>query len=167
MSRSIEFKGSSNVKSATLNDDGTTEVTFANGGRATYKNITPDLFEEWEKAESAGRWFHNRVRSKPTEYPMIAQVKDGDSTPVDATPAVPPPLPPAPSGPITGADAGAAIKQANTKIAALQTALEQANARADKAERELELAKVAIQVAKDDARRAGGATRDFRPWRNR
>lgn len=170
MPRTLNFSGSSNVKTATLNDDGTAEVTFANGGRATYRNISAEMFDEWEKADSAGRWFHNRVRSKPTEYPMIAQVKDepkAEKTSEETTAVEP--LPPVPSGPIAASstDAGAAIRAANAKIAALQNALEQANRRADAAEREVAQLSAALDTAKADAKKTAPEKRDFRPWRNR
>lgn len=153
MPRTIEFKGSSNVKAATLNDDGTCEVLFANGGKAVYKNFTPDLFKEWEEAESAGRWFHNRIRSKATDFPMVSQTKDGDAA---GTLPEPPPAPAAaPKDELAAAQAArdAALKQ-----------LEEANARADKAEQENEQLRAALATAKKSAS-SGAKSTDFRPWR--
>lgn len=164
MPRTLDFKGSSNVKSATLNDDGTTEVAFANGGKATYQNISDAMFDEWEAAESAGRWFHNRVRSKPTDFPMVSQVKDAEK-PTDATPDA---LPPVPSAPIAAAtnDQGAALAAANGKIAALQNSLEQALARADRAEQDCERLTIALEQAKRTTPPPAQSNR-FRPWRDR
>lgn len=63
-----EFK-SSNVRAAELGADGTLLVTFADGAVYAYANFTAEQFAEWEKAKSAGSWFHHNVKNKPDRHP--------------------------------------------------------------------------------------------------
>lgn len=86
--RTIEFRGSSNVKSAKLGDDGILEVTFQTGDTARFDNFTDAAMTEWEKSESAGRWFHNNVRMKPKEFPQL-----GGTAKASTPPGVPSPAP--------------------------------------------------------------------------
>jgi hypothetical protein len=65
----VEFK-SSNVRAAELGADGVLLVTFADGEQYAYANFTPELFEEWQAAKSAGSWFHHNVRTKPDRHPV-------------------------------------------------------------------------------------------------
>ncbi len=67
-SKRVEFK-SSNVRAAELGADGVVLVTFSDGEQYAYANFTPELFEEWQKASSAGSWFHHNVRKKPERHP--------------------------------------------------------------------------------------------------
>lgn len=153
MPRTLEFKGSSNLKAATLNDDGTFEVTFASGSKATYRGMTAEVFAEWEASQSAGRFFHQRIRSKPADYPMIAGGKDAE-----AAAALPEPPPPPASTPPQRDELGEALK----REAALKQQLAEANARADKAE--LERSRLSSELA---ARPSAEKSTDFRPWRRR
>jgi KTSC domain len=59
------------VREAELGADGVLLVTFADGTMYAYANFTPALFEEWQKASSAGSWFHNNVRKKPEQHPVV------------------------------------------------------------------------------------------------
>lgn len=169
MPRTIEFKGSSNIKQATLADDGTCAVTFANGQVVSYRNITPELMTEWEGAESAGRWFHNRIRSKPAEFP-----------PVDASPASAPgtllpekPEPKAEAAASTPASDGG-VARLEGQVAALKTEITRVTKQRDELSTELEnLRARTARVVTDLEERlkratttAGGPpSTTFRPWR--
>lgn len=69
----LEFKNSSNLRHAELGADGVVTVHFANGTTYGYASFTPELMLEWEHADSAGRWFHNNVRSKPDKHPVVSK----------------------------------------------------------------------------------------------
>lgn len=86
MARTITFKGSSNVRSATLGADGVLEVTFATGPAQRFSNVTDAMMTEWEASESAGRWFHNNVRSKPKDYPHLGPVSPPPGVPTAPAP---------------------------------------------------------------------------------
>jgi hypothetical protein len=77
-----EFTGSSNVKSAELTGD-TCTVTFKDGTKAHYKGFTPEKFEDFVTAPSAGRWFHANVRLHPELYPLVSGI-----VPIVADPVV-------------------------------------------------------------------------------
>lgn len=73
---SIEFK-SSNLKraelhrrnSATDEQDTFAIVEFTSGDRYAYDNVTPEMFEAWGKAKSAGGWLDANLKKKPKEFP--------------------------------------------------------------------------------------------------
>jgi hypothetical protein len=67
----IEFAKSSNIRAASLGADGVLTVEFKDGARYRYGNFTVDLLAEWEGADSAGRWFHQHVRTKPDRHPVL------------------------------------------------------------------------------------------------
>ena len=68
----IVFHDSSNVRGATLDPaTGVVEVTFANGTSYKYQNFTAELMTEWSSSNSAGKWFHARVKSHPELYPLV------------------------------------------------------------------------------------------------
>lgn len=43
-------------------------LAFNSGQVYSYSNIDNNLYEEFENAESQGKFFHSRIRSKPEEY---------------------------------------------------------------------------------------------------
>lgn len=43
-------------------------IAFNRGGTYSYGNINPELYDEFEKAESQGKFFHQKIRNKP-EFP--------------------------------------------------------------------------------------------------
>jgi hypothetical protein len=67
----IEFAKSSNVRAAELGADGVLTVEFSDGKKYQFGNFTRELFEEWQKAPSAGSWFHHNVRKKPERHPVL------------------------------------------------------------------------------------------------
>lgn len=75
-----KFPRSNNVASAELDTaTGILEVAFhSSRGLQKYKyaNFTLDLLDEWCKAESAGSWFHDRVKSRPDLHPIAASTKN-------------------------------------------------------------------------------------------
>lgn len=83
MPRTAKFPGSSNIKAATVGDDGVLEVTFQNGQKARYANFKPEMMDEWEKDKSPGGWFHRNVRSKPSDFPHL-KGGPGEPTATDA-----------------------------------------------------------------------------------
>lgn len=67
---------SSNVKRAELEPaTGVVTVTFANGSTYRYANFNAELMAEWDAAKSAGSWFHNRVKMRPEEHPLVLSTK--------------------------------------------------------------------------------------------
>lgn len=72
----IEFT-SSNIRRAML-DPGTSIVTvaFANGTTYRYGNFTPELMAAWKDAKSAGAWFHQQVRSRPKQHPVVPAIAE-------------------------------------------------------------------------------------------
>ncbi len=84
----LEFKDSSNVKSARFDEKtGIVEVTFANGSSYKYQNFTAVLMADWASSNSAGKWFHARVKTHPDMYPLVG-----------APPVAPPVVAPAAPG---------------------------------------------------------------------
>lgn len=68
---SYDFK-SENIKHGDFDaDSGVLEVTFKNGAKARYGKFTDGDWDAWTKAESAGRWFHLNVKSRPREHPLL------------------------------------------------------------------------------------------------
>ena len=53
---------SSNIKAATWNEDETLDVTFSGGGQYRYSNVTQEMADNLESAESAGSHFHGGIR---------------------------------------------------------------------------------------------------------
>ena len=45
-------------------------VTFKHGGVYEYFGITPDLVEEWQEADSAGKFHARVIKDNPQEYPF-------------------------------------------------------------------------------------------------
>lgn len=43
-------------------------IAFSRGHTYSYGNVTPELYEEFENAESQGKFFHQRLNNK-TKYP--------------------------------------------------------------------------------------------------
>lgn len=68
--RVVNLKASSNIKAASL-DGAALSVSFNNGATATYGNVTDKLVDEWEAAKSAGSWFHNNIRMKSKDHPIL------------------------------------------------------------------------------------------------
>lgn len=64
--------GNSSVASARLDPStGIVTVTFKNGDSRRYANMTSALFAEWGASNSAGHWFHNKVRQNSATFPEI------------------------------------------------------------------------------------------------
>lgn len=179
MPRTLEFGGSSNVKQATLEDDGKLTVTFANNTQVMYGNVTPAVMDEWEKAESAGRFFHAKIRSKSNDFPELAGTKSTPPLPKASPPEAKPELKPEAS-PAPEPSQDPAIIAANASIRAEQDALtptalalaradrDRAVARAEKAEAEVAQLKLAISNAKKATAAGPGKSTGFfhdRPWR--
>lgn len=160
--RTIEFKGSSNVKSAVLGDDGVCTVTFANNATYSYANMTPALMDEWEAAQSAGKWFHNRIRAKPLEFPVKAK------TPGSTTSSPPPGVPATvevKADKVTDDERNrwaAKIKEQTETIAKLQLALKAEQKRADNAEADAAKLRAAAESKGD-----GGKVERRMPWQRR
>lgn len=65
------FQGSANVLHATLDlETKDVDVVFANGTRYRFGNFSEELLGEWKLAVSAGKWFNDRLKSKPREHPV-------------------------------------------------------------------------------------------------
>lgn len=158
--RKIEFEGSSNVKSAELKDDGSCVVTFANGSGYAYKGMTEALMEEWKSAPSAGRWFHQKVRSKPQDFPPIGETPaSGAPAQVTAKDDAAPEKTEQKTPPVDDAERvrwGAKLKEQTDTIAKLQ--LEAKELKAENAKLREELTK---------AREGKPVVVDNRPWRRR
>lgn len=43
-------------------------IAFSRGDTYVYENITPEFYQEFEEAESNGKFFHKRINKKP-QYP--------------------------------------------------------------------------------------------------
>ena len=44
-------------------------ISFNRGGTYSYSNVTPKLFEEFDTAESQGKFFAKTIKSNPKDYP--------------------------------------------------------------------------------------------------
>lgn len=73
----VEFTKSSNLRAATIGTDGVLFVEFKNGSTVAYANFTPELWAEWQAAQSAGSWFHANVRSKPDRHAVLSKTAPG------------------------------------------------------------------------------------------
>lgn len=72
---------SSNIQSAEINvESGIVTVTFNNGKAYRYANFTVALMTEWSAAKSAGSWFHQRVRMRPSAHPVIDDTEQAAET---------------------------------------------------------------------------------------
>lgn len=52
---------SSNISEAT-HENGTLTITFKSGHVWKYANVPPEIWEEFQKAESPGSFFHKNIR---------------------------------------------------------------------------------------------------------
>jgi len=43
-------------------------IAFNRGGTYSYENVTPDMYQQFENAESQGKFFHQNIRNNP-KYP--------------------------------------------------------------------------------------------------
>lgn len=44
--------------------DGEIHLTFKNGGKTYAYPITPEQYEDFKKADSAGKWYHQHISGK-------------------------------------------------------------------------------------------------------
>ncbi len=79
--RVVTFR-SSNVRGAS-HDAGAEllEVTFANGTRWRYRNVTAAMVDAWVAAPSAGAWFAREIKGRPDRYPGRPVLGEGDARP--------------------------------------------------------------------------------------
>jgi hypothetical protein len=62
---SASFENSSNIKSAEYDPFmKVLSLTFQKGGEYDYLEVSENVFHEMKKADSAGRFFHTKIRGK-------------------------------------------------------------------------------------------------------
>ena len=66
------FKSENILSTTYFPDSQRLYIAFSRGDTYSFGNISPELYEEFEKSESHGKFFHNRIRPK---YPSRKEFK--------------------------------------------------------------------------------------------
>lgn len=59
------FESDNILKTTYFPNAGKLYIAFNRGGTYSYENISPQLYEQFEKAESQGKFFYQNIRNKP------------------------------------------------------------------------------------------------------
>lgn len=64
---------SSNIESIIYNSDRhLAAIRFHSGKTYVHTGITPEIFTNWSKDWSAGKYYNQIIRKNPTRYPIVA-----------------------------------------------------------------------------------------------